>query len=187
MYVTVKCKGVQLIMICFCVPKCLAELSEKEISEKSEVKCTRTENLNLLTQIYFRTNIRSWDRRKTKQAPLLSIFFLPAYLDLKRRCEEKWLTDWACWRPKACVLKPPQHSSFLQKVTEKDRFILSASECAQVVKWSDVQRRNNSIHSCQCLCCYILIILYRMYIEHVHTLKWILLPIWYNRTLMWMF
>ncbi len=38
-YVNAKCKGDQLIMICCCVPECLAELSEKVISEKSEVKC----------------------------------------------------------------------------------------------------------------------------------------------------
>lgn len=58
-----------------------------------------------------------------------------------------------------------------------------------VVTWSDVQRkRNDSIQRCQCLCCDILIILYRMYIKHVHTtMKSILLPIWYNRLLMWMF
>lgn len=100
----------------------------------------------------------------------------------------EWLTDRACWPPKACVLiieaQPLHHSSFLQIVTEKGRLSLSASECAWAVKRNDVQRwkRTNSIHSCRCLCCYILIILYRMYIKHVHTLKSVLLPIWYNTT-----
>lgn len=68
------------------------------------------------------------------------------------------LTDWACWRPKACVQiiapRPSQHSSLWQIVTEKDRFIPSASERVLVATCSD-GKETNSIHSCHCLCCYV--------------------------------
>lgn len=94
--------------------------------------------------------------------------------------------DESCWRPWVCAflksLWSPQHSSFLIIVTEKNIYSVCVWMC-RGAEWIDVQswRGNNSIHSCSCLCCYILIILYRMYIQHVHMFRSILLPIWNSR------
>lgn len=82
-----------------------------------------------------------------------------------------------CWHPRACVLMtdlwPPRHSWFLNKHVQRLRHELM---------YRDEMNQQYFVNF-HVYCCYKWIILYRLYIEHVHTLKSVLLPmIWNNIT-----
>lgn len=168
-------------------PECFAELSGKE---KSVVKCRRdmqTENRNLGLSL---KNI-SGEAGTEKNKSFCSIFFFfPAYLDYK--ADAGWslsllTSKGLCSHNRPCTLIT------LVILTNSNWIGQLYSLCFWMCggcnrKWCTVIEKNQqySFMSMSMLL-YILIILYIMYIKHVHTLKSILLPLWYNRTLMWMF
>ena len=117
--------------------------------------------------------------------------------------EKKETTKHVAYSLPSSEIQPTHSSSFssVSVLTRKETFdewttevLKQKSSSFQQLKRSELfsdarwwKKDTNSIHSCQYLCSCILIILYRMYMEHVHTFKSSLRPIWYDATSMWMF